>query len=108
MDSLFIFPPELRLDGIPRRPGAAAPVADIYPAACQIREISNMRICPGNYCDEFRIKGYHRSQFTERSAGPSVVAIVRGKLNVGLDDTELQLTATECFNIVYRSRGRLW
>ena len=97
MHAIFILPAELRLNSIPRRPGTAAPGADIYSVACQAREILNMGIGSGYYGDQLRIKRQHRPQAAERSVGPPVLAIVGGKLNIGLDYAELQFAGTERF-----------
>jgi hypothetical protein len=55
-NALFIAPAEVRLDGVPCRPGAGTLAANIYPTPCEIREDFDMGIRAGDNGYQLRIK----------------------------------------------------
>jgi hypothetical protein len=58
-NSLFIATGEVRLDGVPCRPGAGTLAANIHPTPCEIREVFDMGIRAGHNGDQLRIKRRH-------------------------------------------------
>src|SRR6516225_949126 len=103
---LLVAPAELLFDGVPGRPDAGTLAAHIDPATCQTCQILYMQVRASHNGDKLRIQRQHGSQTGKRSADPCALAFVSIKVDVGLNDAELQLAGLDGAHVVDRSRRR--